>query len=357
MNARLVYELIPGKNNPRNSEGSFIRAKNGDILFAYSRYSGDSAHDHAACDIVMIRSHDEGESWGESCVIARASDFGVKNLMSVSALYQKNGDIAFYFMIKENDFTTTVGRTVSTDGESFTSMRCKADFAPNYHVLNNDRVIRTKEGRLLAPVAYISADECRDRSANGNPHSFKTTLLYSDDDGESFKRVDWSFNTDAYRESERDLQEPGIIERQDGSLFLFMRTNLGSQFESVSTDGINGFSKPCPGRFTSPLSPMQIKWFDGEYFAVYNPIPNYNGRPDPYGTWGRTPLVIRKGSDFESFGKLNIIEDDEKRGYCYPAIFKTNDGHLLVGYCRGAREDGGFLCRLGISKIELSGIE
>ena len=76
METRIVCQIPPSENNPRNSEGAFIRAKNGDILFAYSRYTGASAHDHAACDIALIRSSDEGESWSEPKIIARAESFG-----------------------------------------------------------------------------------------------------------------------------------------------------------------------------------------------------------------------------------------------------------------------------------------
>ena len=65
MKIRLIHEFPPSKDNPRNSEGAFLRGKKGEILFAYSRYHGDSAHDHAACDIALTVSYDEGESWSE----------------------------------------------------------------------------------------------------------------------------------------------------------------------------------------------------------------------------------------------------------------------------------------------------
>ena len=94
MNIRLVHQLPPGENNARNSEGAFIRGTEGEILFAYSRYRGQSTHDHAPCDIALIESRDEGETWSEPRVIAPAAAFGVKNVMSVSALRQLNGDIA-----------------------------------------------------------------------------------------------------------------------------------------------------------------------------------------------------------------------------------------------------------------------
>jgi hypothetical protein len=101
---------------------------------------------------------------------------------------------------------------------------------------------------------------------------------------------------------------------------------------------------------------MQIKRLDGEYFAVYNPIPVYNGRP--IGSYnGRTPLVIRRSLDNVNYGEVNIIEDEFTRGYCYPAIFKTKDNALLVSYCRGDQKLGEIiLSRTGINKIPLDSI-
>jgi hypothetical protein len=181
-------------------------------------------------------------------------------------------------------------------------------------------------------------------------------MLYSDDDGESFQRVGWEYTSVHRGNAQHGLQEPGIIEYGDGTLFCWMRTNYGCQFECESDGDIENFTTPHPGSFTSPLSPMQIKEYDGVIYTVYNPIPNYNGRINQDGTWGRTPLVIRKGTSRSSLGTLNVIEDDQSRGYCYPAIFKTNDNSLLVAYCRGNASDGNTLCRLGITKIDIDSI-
>lgn len=33
-------DLVPGPDNPRNSEGAFLTLENGEILYGYSRYKG-----------------------------------------------------------------------------------------------------------------------------------------------------------------------------------------------------------------------------------------------------------------------------------------------------------------------------
>jgi hypothetical protein len=356
MNVTLTHQFPPTEGNPRNSEGAFLRGKQGEILFAYSCYHGASNHDHAACNIALTVSWDEGKSWSEPRLIARAEELGggVENIMSVSATEQKNGDLAFYFLIKEPDLTTTLGRAVSGDGVNFRVERCRADFPPAYYVVNNDRLVRLRDGRILAPAAYISAEDCRaDRRV-----PYVTTLLISEDDGESFYKADFDYTTTDPLNMRYGLQEPGVIENADGSLYLWMRTNYYCQYECESAGDVNVFTLPHASQFTSPPSPMQVKDFDGARYAVYNPTPRYNGRVSAEGTWDRTPFVIRKSTDGgKTYGPLNMIEDDPTRGYCYPAVFQTNDGHLLLAYCRGDAVDGNTLCRLGIARAEIASIE
>lgn len=354
MNITLIHQIPPREQNPRNSEGAFIRGKGGEILFAYSRYRGDSFHDHAACDIAMILSSDEGKTWSEPRIIVNAADLSVRNIMSVSAMEQKNGDLAFYFLIKEFDGSTTIGRAVSSDGSDFRCERCQADFPKNYYVINNDRLVRLTDGRILAPAAYIP----REAVLADKRVPYTTTLLISEDDGKSFFKADFDFTATDPLSIRYGLQEPGVLAREDGSFYLWMRTNCYCQYESESEGDLNVFTAPHPSQFTSPPSPMQVKAIDGVTYAVYNPIPRYNGRVCAKGTADRTPIVLRKSiDDGRTFGPLNIIEDDPNRGYGYPAIFGTRDGHLLLAYCRGNAEDGNMLCRVGIARVEIASIE
>ena len=357
MNMRLVHQLPPMEGNPRNSEGAFLRGKEGEILFAYSRYTGESHHDHATCDIALIVSYDEGESWSEPRIIAPASFFKARNVMSVSALEQKNGDIAFYFLIKETDLSTTIGRAVSSDGKNFICERCELNAERNYYVFNNDRLIRRRNGQLLYPCAYvIREDICKYDGYS----TFTASCMVSDDDGKSFYKADFDYvSTDPVNER-YGFQEPGIYEHEDGSLYYFIRTGYGRQYESFSKGNINDMTFPRPSEFTSPDSPMQIKAYGGVMYAAYNPVPRYNGSREKEApkTHGRTPFVLRKSIDGgKTWGTLNIIEDEPTRGYCYPAMFATKDGHLLLGYCAGDKTDGNMLCRLRIAKIEFESIE
>ena len=76
--SKIVATLSPCEGNPRNSEGCFLRLDDGRIAFAYSRYIGDSAHDHAACQIACIYSHDNGESFDTEHIetLVNAEEYG-----------------------------------------------------------------------------------------------------------------------------------------------------------------------------------------------------------------------------------------------------------------------------------------
>ena len=355
MNVKEVCAISPKGENSRNSEGSFLRAPNGDILFAYSRYHTTNSHDHAPCDIYMIRSSDEGESWTEPVCIAPASDFGVANVMSVSGVTHKDGSIGFYFLIKENDYSTTIGRTVSTDGFNFKTSRTETKYPRGYYIINNDRIERLSDSRLVAPAAYVPADE----NASGGWGCSLATCLVSDDDGASFKRIGHMVGLTHAINTRYGMQEPGVVELYPGIVWMWARTGSGYQYQCYSLNNLGSFTPAEPSIFTSPDSPMEVIREDEKtLYCVYNPVPNYNERERTAWGWGRTPLVIRKSvNNGVSWGKINVIGGDPDRGYCYPAMFITNDGSMLCATCSGGKDDKMCLCRIGIYKYALDEIE
>ena len=357
---RLTLDLGPAPGNPRNSEGAFIRLQDGRILFAYSRYSGDSWDDSADCCIAAVYSQDEGESWGAPRVILSADMFGVRNIMSVSCLAMANGDIGVLYGVKKSDGTIDYAISRSKDGgETFyRSSTCLTGVIPGYYVVNNDRAERLSDGRIVLPAAchrmLVGAGDER-----GVFDSYGSVIFFvSENDGETFYQAGARIVLDETAHSASGVQEPGIVELENGVLWIYMRTDRGCQYESFSFDGLRTCTPVRQSRFTSPCSPMKIKRGPaGDLVSVWNPIPNYNGRALTKAGWGRTPLAIsRSRDDGASWSGLKLIESDDSRGYCYPALFFARDGHLLVGYCRGGEEDGACLCRLGIRKIALNEI-
>jgi hypothetical protein len=364
----LVNEFIPSGENGRNSEGAFVRLPSGRILFAYSRFMEKGGWDNGRSDIALSYSDDEGETWSEPRVIVEAAQFGVKNIMSVSKAIQNDGRIGLYFMIKENNGASTMGRAITTDGETFEISRCRFHGPANYYVVNNDRLLRMPDGRLAFPAGRHGAGLAEDGNLTFEGLSI-AMIFVSDDDGASFSPLPFRITIPALvsptekwwdMTSNAGMQEPGLIFLKNGTAWLWARTGAGAQYECYSHNGLVSFTPPSPSpTFTGPCSPLEVERDEttGTLYAAYNPLPPYPGREyDPF-TWARTPFVIRKSTDEgRSWSKPVVVEDDPSRGYCYPSMFFTKDGSLLLAYCRGGHECANCLCRLGIMKIALSEI-
>ena len=102
----------------------------------------------------------------------------------------------------------------------------------------------------------------------------------------------------------------------------------------------------------------------GTYYSIWNPyggagapqligIDTKNTDRDPYSSWQRTPIVIAQSNDCINWSAPEILDDDPRRGYCYPAIFFADEKTMLVSYCSGCSEEDCVLCRTTIARIEL----
>ena len=358
LNTRLIKDFPPVKGNPRNSEGSFLRVDDGSILYAYSRFTGEKNGDHCPSDIALIRSYDEGESWSEPEIIAEAKFFGVHNIMSVSGIRGLDNSIQFYFLIKEDggkDLTeheeeiySTIGRTISFDGgRTFKTEKCNLIAPKRYYVMCNDRMERQKDGTLLYPCCYGSKE-----------FSTASSVFVSKDDGKTFEIIDSEIVIPYKTSWNQGMVEPLLHLQEDGVIALYARTGYYFQYVSYSKDNLKSFSIPEPSEFSSASSPMEfIKSPNGVLYAVYNPIPGFNFKYRAKGCHGRTPLAIRKSlDDGKTWGELNIIEGDPECGYCYAAMFFTNDNQMLISYGRGGHGEDSCLAHMGILKIDLNEI-
>lgn len=357
---KIILNLDPGKNNPRNSEGAFLKLKDGRIMFAYSRYNGDSIEDHAPSDIVARYSMDGGDTWSEKDrILFRKEEFDAMNIMSVSLLRMENEDVGlFFFVLSQNGLEGHLHLLRSSDeGETWTEAKNAVNCVPKigWYNTNNDRVIRTHTGRLIVPAnlhrVHISPD-----GKMGYDNFGTGCFFYSDDDGRT-----WQEAADCcYPPSNKipgALEETGVIELENHVLWAYFRTGGGCYYQSYSFDNGVHWTDAMPSRFTGPRAPLSIKrLLDGRLMAVWNPIPCYNSR---YGTTqkfcdGRTPYVTAISEDEgQTWSEEFFLEDgSEDEGYCYCAIHPQEDS-VLLAYCAGDNADG-CLNRLRIRKIMLS---
>jgi hypothetical protein len=265
------------------------------------------------------------------------------------------GDIGLFFIVKRPNGSSEYALCRSADeGQSFKHcVYCIPDQYSGYYVINNCRVLRTSSGRWIVPAALHRKSEVQ----GGYRMDGRATAYFfgSDDDGKTWRELPGCVTLSNCSYSNTGLQEPGVLELANGCLYAYFRTDRHVQYESFSPDNGRTWTAAQPSRFTSPVSPMKIARnpYSGVYYAVWNPVPNYNGRKlSKYG-WGRTPLAIAHSEDGLTFSEPVMIEDDPERGYCYPAIFFLDERTILLAYCSGGEKDKACLCRTTIKKISL----
>lgn len=359
MLSKIICDLAPDQQNNRNSEGAFIELKDGRILFVYSRYADMGCKDDAEADLYGVISKDQGESFGEPFEVLNRAEVDATNVMSVSLMRMANGDIGMFYLKKsEVDQCRYYLKRSKDEGKSFGPPVCCIE-ERGYYVVNNDRVIRTKSGRLLFAAAYHKTHSELNEEGTKYISKFEPGVVQiyaSDDDGDTWKKLADNIEVPICGGCTTGAQEPGLLLMNDGRIWCYIRNNTGRQYETFSEDDGVTWSNPLPSRFTSAVSPMCTKRLsDNRILVVWNPIPTYNGRVQRVNgihTGGRNPLTIAMSEDDgKNYTDPIAIETDEKCGYCYTAIYETNDGGVLLAYCAGGPEDKGILNRTRVRKL------
>ena len=321
-----VLELLPGNDNPRNSEGDFVRLKDGRILFIYSHFTGQSTSDHAHAFLAGRYSYDNGKTWTKKDVKIIEQE-GEMNVMSVSLLRLQNGEIALFYLIKNSETDCMPVLRISNDEAKTWSdpIPCITD-SKGYFVLNNNRVIQLKNGRLLLAVAKHHGPGESGFSQIGRIWSY-----FSDDNGRSWKSGLEIPNPDAIV-----TQEPGVVELKNGDILMFMRTKSGVQYFSYSKDKGETWSSVEPGNIKSPCSPASITRIPstGDLMLVWNDKDLNPFFKDGKNTWinERTPLNIAISKDEgKTWINEKTLEDNPEGSFCYPAVIYL-DNEILLSY-------------------------
>lgn len=351
----VVKEFARDGESGRKSEGAFIGLHDGRIAFVFSRYRV-GREDGDACDLAASFSTDDGRTFSDERIVLRCEDCDARNIMSVSLLPMRDGKIGVFYLKKQTELQCRMFMRTTHDFETFSAETCCiAD--RGYFVVNNDRVVRLKSWRIVIPAAYIDTAQCGDMDHDTAHDAVMppaaARFYVSDDDGKTFFLAGGCAMPHAIFKT--GLQEPGIVELNDGRILGYFRNQSGRHYVAVSTDGCATWTTPEPSEFTAPPSPMTIKRLaDGRLIAIYNPVPLYPGRSETVGkAWlgARTPLVLRLSTDDgATFGPLVEIENDPLRGFCYCAVYQTVDA-ILLGYCAGGEADQSCLTRTRIRRI------
>lgn len=324
-----VNLLPPGPGNPRNTEGSFARLKDGRLMFIYSRFSSEGPADSGAASLAARYSSDGGVTWSAADEKVVDNEGGM-NTMSVSLLRLRSGELALIYMRKNSMLDCRPYLRLSRDeGKTWSAPRL-AIAEPGYYVLNNDRAVAIRRGRrLILPVAYHHNETAEPTKFNGRG----VAMCYlSDDQGKTWRRSKTTLENPT--PSPAGLQEPGVVELKDGRLLMFLRTAMGTQYYSYSRDGGETWSPVEASTLASPLSPASIKRIPktGDLLVVWN---DHARVSDEIRNKLRTPLTVAVSRDEgKTWEKAKNIADDPAGWYCYTAIEFAGD-RVLLGYNAG----------------------
>jgi Neuraminidase (sialidase) len=339
-----VLNLEPTAEHPRSSEGSFLTLKSGRLLFFYTQFYGGGA-DESPARIVGIHSDDGGRTWSREPRIVVENHAGA-NVMSVSLLRLQNGAIALFYLVKNSLLDChPVMRVSQNEGETWSEPKCVLE-APGYFVLNNDRVVQLKTGRLVAPLAFHRARAANPKDYRSLDSRALALWRLSDDEGVTWREAKTWWALPARTAS--GLQEPGVVELADGRLFSWMRTDQGFQYGCYSTDGGENWPLPERTALESPESPASIKRIpaSADLLAVFN---DHSGQ-FPFRKDKRSPLVAAVSTDGgKTWPKRKLVENSPDGWYCYAAIHFVEDA-VLLAYCAGDSKVGG-LNRLRLRRL------
>ena len=362
MKNHVVLQLDPTPRNARNSEATFVTLKGGRILLAWSKFIGNNHSDFGAGVIAARWSDDGGLTWSKQDRVLVKKDRQATNVMSPSLLRLQDGRIALVYLRKEGmNICMPWIRFSADEARTFSDPICISS-VPGYYCVNNDRVIQLRSGRIIMPVCLcrmrmpwerkpmprLAGDTATHYPNAQEPFWASPTVIlfyFSDDGGQT-----WFESRTSYYHCFPDgsgLEEPGMIELRDGTLWSWTRTgpigkhaNGMRQWQSFSRDAGQVWSPPEPSPFVSPCSPMQVKRIPatGHLLAVWN---DHSGRfkvarPKPI-SWARTPLVsaISK-NEGRTWGHHKLLEKAPDHGFCYPAIHFTAAAVLLSYNAGGA---------------------
>ncbi len=308
-----VHKAAP--KDPRVSEGDLIVTRDGHLLAVYSHYYAGVGYDGSPARLVGRISKDGGKTWSAPWTVADRDAGSHGNVMSVSLLRGRNGDLLMAYYDKAPDMPAKgmVLRRSSDEGKTWSKrVVVTPTDRPNRHSANNACLTRLTRGRIvLATREYVGGIRW--------PYA-----CISDDDGRTWRAGNHvpDPGLTPYQKSHQNVNEPSICELTDGGLLMTMRSIAGGQFFAWSSDQGETWSKPVLSPLRGTCSPAILRRIPNsrDILAVWT-----------YGYAGRTPLVSAISSDGgRTWKHLKLVEQSEYHGYCYGACTFVGDRVVLA---------------------------
>ncbi len=344
--------LVPATMKyPKNTEGSMIELKNGDVLFMWSQFTDVSRmspdenppsaglrrsplSDDGFCRIAAMISKDGGKSWGEPWVAIDDRDAEV-NILSPGLTRLPDGRllVAYSWRSSQNKTNKDLGdatkriRFSKDEGKTWSESRDIRQDLEGYHTGAYDRSYTLESGRVLVQRHTLTPNDTGFKEMG-------TYYSYSDDNGETWKRSE--VLTDSVN---GHYEESSLVQRAEGSLLQVMRASRGQSFFSESWDDGASWTTPRPSGVVNTRAPSLLKRFPNsdDILMLWNS--NYVEKAS-HG-WTRTTLLAAVSNDGgKTWSTPKALEVDREYQWAYPGLL-WKDGHALIHYYRGPAFAGG----------------
>lgn len=311
--SRLI--CVASKAFPRYSEADVIPLSDGRLMLAVARKNG--ASDFAKGEIISLISSDAGLTWSDTPTLVQSAFEDVGDLMSISFARTDRG-LHLFFLGRGPKAAedTRVYQLLSKDEGKTWSKPRRVSERNGYHILNNARVVKTRSGRLIAPCAYVPGDIHKQFNEQ------RVHCLLSDDAG-----VTWHQSNELSLEKAA-LMEPGVVECEDGSFYMTIRTALGVLYEARSNDNGSTWIELRATTLASPAAPSTaVRLPERKDLWLF-----WCDRPKA-GWKGRSRLVFASSHDHgATWSEPQVIEDDAKHSYAYTSFTRVRNHALLTYY-------------------------
>lgn len=186
-------------------------------------------------------------------------------------------------------------------------------------ILFGKPIIRQADGAWLAPY-FVNG-----KPAWGDGHD--TGVIISRDDGTTWK---WLGGT-TVPENLRNFSEATLAQRQNGSVFMVIRTSQGL-CESTSSDGGKTWTalQPLAGFEKGPSTRACMRRLNsGAMILIYHSAP-----PNKNGSFGRARLTVWLSDDEGRTWPHHLVLDERTR-VSYPDATQAADGRIFITYDLG----------------------
>ena len=341
----------------RRGEASMIKLNNGEVMIAYANHRAHQSNsltpiegDNDSACICAVRLSPEGKVLGDEWVlVAPAPD--IINVMSPALRWLPDGKLGMLFSYRRTKKEASRLMITSEDeGKTWSEPVTVAE--GGYITGCHDRFTVLSDGRLLAPLHY---------TGDWDLHYLKVKTALSDDCGKTWEysnpvELPYVGPMNGWQGGfiESGCVEPGAAERADGSLFMCLRTAMGTLFCSESYDRGTTWSRPRSMEVISPQAPAHLSRIPGTKDLLLIWTPNYDLNAHLSGRRHSIMCCVSTdGGRTWPYHRRKLLVEDKKHSVDYPAVLYMDNEVWLTLRRSSTAEISGGLTSSGLMKIPL----